>query len=106
MAKLLGVLQACSLRRGDFFIVFPYLLLFFVFFPVGHKYRRRTKKFPPFKGANKGIFPEIFEIVRGSVFLHFGLWTSDLPIFDLKIGFLVENCIYGQAGVSKIRQTS
>ena len=27
-------------------------------------------------------------------FLIFGLWTPDLLIFDLKIGFLVKNCIY------------
>ena len=34
--------------------------------------------------------------VLGPFFLFSGLWTPDFFIFDLKIGFLVKNCIYPQ----------
>ena len=32
----------------------------------------------------------------------FGLWASELLIFDLKIGFLVKNYVYKQLGMSGI----
>ena len=41
-------------------------------------------------------------ICLDSFFLMFGLWASDFLIFDLKIGFLVKNCIYRQLGMSRI----
>ena len=37
-----------------------------------------------------------------SFFLFFGLWASELLIFDLKIGFLVKNYAYRQLGMSRI----
>ena len=38
-------------------------------------------------------------------FLSFGLWVSDFLIFDLKIGFLVKNCMYRQLGMSGIKDS-
>ena len=35
-------------------------------------------------------------------FLCFGLWTAELLNFNLKIGFLIKNCIYGQLEMSRI----
>ena len=35
-------------------------------------------------------------------FLIFALWTLDFLIFDLKIGFLIKNCIYRQLDMSRI----
>ena len=37
-------------------------------------------------------------------FLFFGLWTLELLNFDLRIGFLVNNCIFGQLETSRIQQ--
>ena len=34
----------------------------------------------------------------------FGLWTPELLMFDPKIGFLIENCIYSQLEISRIRK--
>ena len=45
---------------------------------------------------------QIVEEKSEFVFPIFGPWTLDLPIVDLKIGFLVENCIYGQLEMSRI----
>ena len=58
-----------------------------------------------------GLVTELLkEIIRNRwlykvIFLNFSLfgsWASDLGIFDLNIGFLVKNCIYGQLGTSRI----
>ena len=37
-----------------------------------------------------------------SFFLFVGLWTPDFLIFDLKIGFLIKNCVYRQLEMSRI----
>ena len=44
----------------------------------------------------------MFEMFLVLFFLFFGLWTAELLNFDLKIGFLIKNCIYGQLEMSRI----
>ena len=42
--------------------------------------------------APSRILYDCFDINK--VFLNFGLWVPDLAIFDLKLGFFVNNSIY------------
>ena len=46
--------------------------------------------------------PRFFNIFLVLFFLFFGLWTAELLNFNLKIGFLIKNCIYGQLEMSRI----
>ena len=38
------------------------------------------------------------------VFLDFEVWVKDFEVFDLRFGFLVQNCIYGQNVVNKCKK--
>ena len=56
----------------------------------------KSEKFKKFDNLIKNKNPIKQIRFKKKVFLIFPLWTPDLLIFDLKIGFLVKNCIYSQ----------
>ena len=58
--------------------------------------RRHTVETYDKKSYDKKSRPSIFNIFLVLFFLFFGLWTAELLNFDLKIGFLVQNCIYSR----------
>ena len=44
-----------------------------------------------------------FDFFPISFFLYFALWTPDFLMFDMKIGFLIKNCVYRQLEMSRIQ---